>query len=127
MKGCLKSCLITGGILTSTLVIGGIFIFNEFANSPLLDQYLSERYGLLRCLKKLSTGELSEPSQCSQYAQTHLPLYPEFIARTPAEAACLVSKDILKILKIDYPSSLGEIKHAEKRVERFCKEQQFTL
>ena len=122
MKGCLKSFLITGSVLTSTIVIGGILIVNELANSPLLDQHLSERYGLLRCFRKLSTGELSEPSQCSEYAQFHLPLYPAFIAKTPAKASCLVSKDILKILKIDYPSSLGEIKITEKRVERFCTE-----
>ena len=123
----MKGCLVVGCFLAGVVILGGVYVFKELENSPLLDQYLSERYGLLRCFKKLSTGELSEPSQCSQYAQTHLPLYPEFIAKTPAEAACLVSKDILKILKIDYPSSLGEIKLAEKRVERFCKEQQFTL
>ena len=127
MKGCLKSCLITGGVLTSTLVIGGIYIIRELAKSPILDQRLSERYGLLQCFQKISWGELSKISECGEYAQHHLPLYSELIGKTPAESVCLISKDILRVLKIDYPSSLGEIKHAKRRVERFCPEEQFVL
>ena len=63
-----------------------------------------------------SLVELSEFSDCGKYAQNHLPMYSELIGATPAESAYLISKDILKALKIDYPSSLGEIKYAEKRV-----------
>ena len=71
-------------------------------------------------LSKISQGEYKGLSECSKYAQFHYPLYPEFFAATPAESACLVSKDILKVLRIDYPSSLGEVKLAEERVKRNC-------
>ena len=99
-------------------MIGGFFVLKGLENSPLLDQRLSERYGLLRCFQKISQGEYKGFGECSEYAQFHYPLYPEFFAATPAESACLVSKDILKVLRIDYPSSLGEIKIAEERVKR---------
>ena len=123
----MKGCLVVGCFLLGVVILGGVYVFKELENSPLLDQRLSERYGLLQCFQKISWGELSEISECGEYAQHHLPLYSELIGTTPAESVCLVSKDILTVLKIDYPSSLGEIKLAEKRVERFCKEQQFTL
>ena len=109
-----------GAIITGGIVIGGFYIFNEMANGLLLDQYLSERYGLLRCFQKISMGELSNSSECGKYAQAHLPLYPEFNAKIPEESLCLVSKDILKILKVDYPSSVLLIREAEERVGRNC-------
>ena len=120
MNGCLKSCLVAGGALVTASVVGGFFVLKGLENSPLLDQNLSERYGLLRCFQKISWGELGGFSECSEYAQFHYPLYPEFFAATPEESACLVSKDILKVLRIDYPSNLDEINIAEKRVERNC-------
>ena len=89
-------------------------------DSPLLDQRLSERYGLLRCFQKISLGEFRGFSECSEYAQFHLPTYLEFTAESPEESACLVSKDILEVLRIDYPSSIGEIKIAEGLVNRNC-------
>ena len=124
MKAFLKSCLVAGTTITGVIVIGGVYIVNEVANSLLLDQHLSERYGLLRCYQKLSTGELSNSSECGKYAQAHLPLYPEFNAKTPKESLCLVSKDILKILKVDYPSSVLMIREAEERVGRNCSPQE---
>ena len=104
----------------SIVVSSGIHVINVFETSFFLDQRLSEKYGLLKCFLKISEGELSELSECSKYAQFHYPLYPEFFAATPAESACLVSKDILKVLRIDCPSSLGEVKLAEERVKRNC-------
>ena len=120
MKGCLKSCLIAGGALVSTIMVGGFFVLKGLENSPLLDQRLSERYGLLRCFQKISQGEYKGFGECSEYAQFHYPLYPEFYAATPAESACLVSKDILKVLSIYYPSNLDEVNIAEERVKRNC-------
>ena len=110
--------------MTGVIVLGGVYIVNEVANSLLLDQYLSERYGLLRCFQKLSKGELSDPSECGKYPKLHLPLYPEFNAKKLAESVCLVSKDILTILKVDYPSSIVEIRLAEERVGRNCSPQE---
>jgi len=104
----------------SAVVVGGFFVLKELENSPLLDQRLSERYGLLRCFQKISQGEYEGFSECSEYAQFHYPLYPEFYAATPAESACLVSKDILKVLLIYYPSNLDEVNIAEERVTRNC-------
>ena len=120
MKTCLKICLIAGGVFVGAIAVGGFFALKGLENSPLLDQRLSERYGLLRCFQKISQGEHKGFGECSEYAQFHYPLYPEFFAATPAESACLVSKDILKVLRIDYPSSPGEIKLAEERVKRNC-------
>ena len=120
MKGFLKIALISVGSLTGIIVVGGFFILKGFENSPLLDQRLSERYGLLRCFQKISQGEYKGFGECSEYAQFHYPLYPEFSAATPAESACLVRKDIQKVLSIDYPSNLGEITLAEERVKRNC-------
>ena len=120
MKKYFKGCLVAGAIITGGIVISGFYIFNEMANGLLLDQYLSERYGLLRCFQKLSTNEFSDTSECEKYAQIHLPLYPEFSAETLTESACLVSKDILKILTVDYPSNIVEIRTAEERVGRNC-------
>ena len=120
MKGFLKIALISVGALTSTIVVGGFFILKGLENSPLLDQRLSERYGLLRCFQKLSLGEFRRFGECSEYAQFHLPMYLEFIAESPEESACLVSKDILEVLRIDYPSSISEIKTAEDLVKRNC-------
>ena len=120
MKGCLKSCLIAGGALVSTIMVGGFFVLKGLENSPLLDQRLSERYGLLRCFQKISQGEYKGFGECSEYAQFHYPLYPEFFAATPAKSACLVSKDILKVLSIYYPSNLDEVNIAEERVTRNC-------
>ena len=124
MKSCLKSCLMTGTIIAVGIISFGFYIFNEMANGLLLDQYLSERYGLLRCFQKISMGELSNSSECGKYAQSHLPLYPEFNAKIPEESLCLVSKDILKILKVDYPSSVLMIREAEERVGRNCSPQE---
>ena len=120
MKGCLKSCLIAGGALVSTIMVGGFFVLKGLENSPLLDQRLSERYALLRCFQKISQGEYKGFGECSEYAQFHYPLYPGFYAATPAESACLVSKDILKVLSIYYPSNLDEVNIAEERVTRNC-------
>ena len=120
MKGCLKNCLIAGGALVSTIMVGGFFVLKGLEKSPLLDQRLSERYGLLRCFQKISQGEYKGFGECSEYAQFHYPLYPEFYAATPAESACLVSKDILKVLSIYYPSNLDEVNIAEERVKRNC-------
>ena len=120
MIGCLKSCLIAGGALVTTVVVGGFFILKGLENSPLLDQRLSERYGLLQCFQKISWGELGGFSECNEYARHHLSLYKELIAPTPEESVCLVSKDILKVLRVDYPSSLGEIMLVEERVRRNC-------
>ena len=101
-------------------MFGGFFALKGLENNPLLDQRLSERYGLLRCFQKISQGEYKGFGECSEYAQFHYPLYPEFFAATPAESACLVSKDILKVLRVHYRSGLGEINIAEERVERNC-------
>ena len=120
MKGFLKIALISVGALTSIIVVGGFFILKGLGNSPLLDQRLSERYGLLRCFQKISLGEFRGFSECSEFAQFHLPMYLEFIAESPEESACLVSKDILEVLRIDYPSSISEIKTAEDLVKRNC-------
>ena len=120
MKGFLKIALISVGALTSIIVVGGFFILKGLENSPLLDQRLSERYGLLRCFQKLSLGEFRRFGECSEYAQFHLPMYLEFIAESLEESACLVSKDILEVLRINYPSSIGEIKIAEGLVNRNC-------
>ena len=116
----MKSCLIAGGALAGLIFVGGFFALKGLEDSPLLDQVLSERYGLLRCFQKISQGEYKGLSECSEYAQFHYPLYPEFFAATPAESACLVSKDILKVLRIDYRSGLVEINIAEERVKRNC-------
>ena len=120
MKGCLKRCLVAGGAFVSAIVVGGFFALKGLENNPLLDQRLSERYGLLGCFQKISQGEYKGFGECSEYAQFHYPLYPEFYASTPAKSACLVSKDILKVFRIDYPSSLDEINIAEERVKRNC-------
>ena len=120
MRGTFKFCLLASGIFASSIVIGGFFVLKGLEDSPLLDQRLSERYDLLRCFQKISEGQYKGFSACSEYAQFHYPLYPEFYASTPAKSACLVSKDILKVFRIDYPSSLDEINIAEDRVERNC-------
>ena len=79
MNGCLKNCLIAGGVLVSTIVVGGFFVLKGLENSPLLDQRLSERYGLLQCFQKISWGELGGFSECNEYARHHLSLYTELL------------------------------------------------
>ena len=106
--------------MVSAILVGGFFALKELEDSHFLDQRLSERHALLICFKKISQGEYKGFDECSKYTQQNIPLYPELIAATPAESACLVSKDILKVLKIDYPSNLDEINIAQKRVERYC-------
>ena len=120
MKVCRKFGLITGGILAGLIVISSVFVLRDLENSPLLDQRLSERYGLLKCFQKLSLSEFSDFSECSEYAQFHLPLYLELIAESPEQSACLISKDILEVLRADYPSSISQIKIAVDRVKRNC-------
>ena len=120
MKGCRKFGLLTGCFLAGLILIGSVFVLRELENAPLLDQQLSERYGLLKCFQKISLGEFRGFGECSEHAQFHLPLYSELIAESPEESACLLSNDILEVLRIDYPSSIGEIKTAEDRVTRNC-------
>ena len=71
-------------------------------------------------LSKISKGKYKGFSECSEYAQFHLPLYLELIAESPEQSACLISKDILKVLRIDYPLNQDEINMAEVRVKRNC-------
>ena len=120
MEGCLKSCLISGSLITGVVIFGGIYLFKELENSPLLDQRLSEQYGLLNCFSKVSMGELTSYSECSDYARLHIPAYPEYMAATPEESMCLTSVGILRFLKIEYPSELDEIRAAEVRAKRNC-------
>ena len=120
IKGFLKIFLISAGAFAGVVFVGVFFAFKELDDSPLLDQRLSERHGLLKCFRKLSSAEFGGFSECSEYAQFHYPMYPEFYAATPAKSACLVSKDILKVLRIDYPLNQDEINIAEERVKRNC-------
>lgn len=78
--------------MTGVIVLGGVYIVNEVANSLLLDQYLSERYGLLRCFQKLSTGELSDPSECGKYAKLHLPFIQSLMRKNQQNRCVLLAK-----------------------------------
>ena len=118
MKGCLKTCLFTGGLFSAVIALGTIYVIKSW--DVFFDQRLSEQYGLLNCYSQIASGELSSKSQCSQYARHHMLLYPEYLAPTPEESACLTSQGILKFLKIEYPSQLDEIRVAEARAKRNC-------
>ena len=118
MKGCLKTFLITGGFAATIVVFGVIYMVQSW--DVFFDQRLSEQYGLLNCYSQIASGELSSKSQCSQYARHHMLLYPEYLAPTPEESACLTSQGIVKFLKIEYPSQLDEIRVAEARAKRNC-------
>lgn len=121
MNGCLKSCLIAGGFAATVIVFGVAFLIKS--TDTFLDQRLSEQYGLLNCYSQLASSDLSSQSECSDYAKSHIPLYPEYMATTPEESVCLTSQGILKFLKIEYPSQLDEIKSAEARAKRNCTSQ----
>ena len=118
MKGCLKTCLFTGGLFSAVIALGTIYVIKSW--DVFFDQRLSEQYGLLNCYSQIASGKLSSKSQCSQYAKHHMYLYPEYLAPTPEQSVCLTSRGILKFLKIEYPSQFDEIRLAEARAKRNC-------
>ena len=118
MKGCLKTCLVTGSLFSAVIVLGTIYAIESW--DVLFDQRLSEQYGLLNCYSQIASRKLRSHAQCSKYARHHMFLYPEYLAATPEQSVCLTSQGILKFLKIEYPLQLEEIRNAEARVERNC-------
>ena len=82
----MKGCLAFGFALTSVIILGGAYVLKELENSSLLDQRLSERYGLLKCFSKVSKSDLKSYDQCSDYARLHIPAYPEYMAASPEES-----------------------------------------
>ena len=89
MKGCLKGCLIAGGITATMVALGIINVVKSW--DLFFDQRLSEQHGLLNCYSQIASGELISKSQCSQYARHHMLLYPEYLAPTPEQSVCLTS------------------------------------
>ena len=118
MKGCLKTCLVTGGLFSAAIALGTIYVIKSW--DVFFDQRLSEQYGLLNCYSQIASGKLSSKKQCSQYARHHMFLYPEYLAPTPEQSVCLTSQGILKFLKLEYPSQFDEIRLAEARAKRNC-------
>ena len=47
----MKGCLVIACFLAGVVILGGVYVFKELENSPLLDQRLSERYGYCDALK----------------------------------------------------------------------------
>lgn len=56
--------------------------------SSFLDQSIHERVAIINCLGKVPSGAAAGVEECTNYAQFHLRLYPEFQKKDIAESLC---------------------------------------
>ena len=96
-----------------------LFVHYAFYYSP-YDQLLSERIALADCYFKLARNVNGRDGVCSAYAAIHIDLYPEYMAESAADSACLAAKGVLAYIQASYPLQLSLRRRARMRVDRRC-------
>jgi hypothetical protein len=79
-----------------------------------------EQWAVASCWRQIRDGQITDTSQCSEYAQAHLDFFTEQLAPTAAATTCNLSRAHLAYAQRYSPQSRRLLEQLHEEVEADC-------